>query len=826
MNKQKLLLIPFLLIIAAFAVSAGSYYEFWTAIEDNSQASAGDAYYIGGDIRVFAQDITTGTYVFEETKTSTVSPTEHNDFYAAYQYYYPIPTNTIMTVDVDVPGYLTDGQNAIDQLYISSGLTQAFITLRAQDQAGQTPDVWKENNNGFTTVCQFIRVPNTNGDQIPFLECSMEKNTMPEASGMFLFTQFLIAGNLEDIVITTTKVYPEATTIDADGDGFGVNDDCDDDPSDDPTDITCPATKWDCTESTSACAICRHPGALEVCDGFDNNCNTIDDNTEGVCGADNCADNDGDGFKVPITSGAECGLLDCDDRVINDIPVGFLRNPNAYDGCNGFDDNCDCWSLNAGLGDDTNNDGIVCGPGDLNVDNGYGASNECTSRNFYCDADGDGEAGAALSGTCDWYGCVPTGCFLTPGQDCDDNDPNRFTTNPEVCDGIDNDCNSATVDGVDEIPLLNPLQDGVCAGTNQICLGGMWNPDYSGITAYEPAEMTCDTLDNDCDGSVDEGGICSGLVDLDNDGYFNDVDCDDTNPAVNPGATEICNSIDDNCDGSIDENNICGPILVDLDNDGYYNDVDCNDNNAAINPGATEVCNNVDDNCDGFIDENNVCGATVISTTFNPTHPLDSQDIVCTIAVNNVFDSIQNDVTVSYEITGGVSAIGSFTCPNGNCVQDLTILGTDTPADTYVYCKAWFNYASSTYEDETSAYVYSETVPNDDDNKPVPKATVSRSRFIGTDTINPGDELEFELQMENKGYDLRNLKAQIMLMGVTNMEYQRFSIGPFNLDSGDQKTSKLYIPIPQNTKRGMYYARISIGDGDYRYVKHRVFFVK
>ncbi len=109
-----------------------------------------------------------------------------------------------------------------------------------------------------------------------------------------------------------------------------------------------------------------------------------------------------------------------------------------------------------------------------------------------------------------------------------------------------------------------------------------------------------DGVDNDCDGTVDEG-----TLDYDDDGdglTETQGDCDDTNPNVNPNVNEIlANGLDDDCDGFVDSNT----SSYDDDGDGLSEeDGDCDDDNPTVSSQAEEIPNNgIDDDCDGEIDE-------------------------------------------------------------------------------------------------------------------------------------------------------------------------------------------------------------------------------
>ena len=108
--------------------------------------------------------------------------------------------------------------------------------------------------------------------------------------------------------------------------------------------------------------------------------------------------------------------------------------------------------------------------------------------------------------------------------------------------------------------------------------------ETSEASANEPVTGPCDV---DGDGEDADTGACAGS------------DCDDGDPAVSTGATELCNGLDDNCDGLIPANE------SDADQDGYLACLDdCDDSDPQTNPGDAELCDGVDNNCDGVFPAN------------------------------------------------------------------------------------------------------------------------------------------------------------------------------------------------------------------------------
>ena len=162
----------------------------------------------------------------------------------------------------------------------------------------------------------------------------------------------------------------------------------------------------------------------------------------------------------------------------------------------------------------------------------------------------------------------------------------------EACDGLDNDCDEATDEPEELPPPAALLQDGLCAGSLQICAGaqGWQEPDYTTIEGYEPSEGACDGLDNDCDGAVDDPGelpaplaaqqlgvcagsrqACAGVQ-----GWL-EPDYDALPGYESP--EQSCDGLDNDCDGDL--------LATELDNDGdgVPACTDCDDGDSMVHPG-------------------------------------------------------------------------------------------------------------------------------------------------------------------------------------------------------------------------------------------------
>ena len=316
------------------------------------------------------------------------------------------------------------------------------------------------------------------------------------------------------------------------------------------------------------------------------------------------------------------------------------------------------------------------------------SNGSCTyASTWYIDTDGDGYGAGTATNAC----AQPSG-YVAANIDCNNTNAAVNPAATEICNSIDDNCDGQIDEGLTFTNYYADTDgDGYGAGTaTNACaqpsgyVAANTDCNNSNSAVNPAATEICNSIDDDCDTQIDEGlTFTNYYADTDGDGYgagtatnacaqpagyvTNSSDCNNSNAAVNPAATEICNSIDDDCDTQIDEGltftnyyadtdgdgfgagtatNACAqptgyvinntdcndtniainPTTVwylNADGDGYYVSTivsctspganynttggilgDCNDTNAAVNAGATEICNGIDDDCDAKIDEN------------------------------------------------------------------------------------------------------------------------------------------------------------------------------------------------------------------------------
>ena len=289
----------------------------------------------------------------------------------------------------------------------------------------------------------------------------------------------------------------------------------------------------DCNDSDNTV----HPGATEVCDGVDNDCDGQTD--EGVLNT-YYRDLDGDGYGNPSSSTQACSApsgyvsnnTDCNDNDAKEHPNQTWYKDTDSDGYSNGTTTTTCArpsgykvasELTATSGDCNDNNAAihpgaveVC-TGDLDEDCDTKidcADTDCTGNpacttviSYYCDSDSDGYKDASVDGTCTGTGCQPAGCQTTAGTDCNDNDAAIHPGAVELCDGKNNDCNTATADGSGESWYGTPTNCGVgaCAKTGHFtCTAGSKVDTCTPGNPTQTPETSCsDGLDNDCDGKVD-----------------------------------------------------------------------------------------------------------------------------------------------------------------------------------------------------------------------------------------------------------------------------------------------------------------------------------
>ena len=437
---------------------------------------------------------------------------------------------------------------------------------------------------------------------------------------------------------------------------------------------TCAAGEWNCHYDQA-------PDYEEVtetkCDGKDNNCDGLVDSAlgsladgaqcskEGVCSG---------GVNIACLGGKPT----CDYAAV----TGWQNVESQCDGkdndCDGTVDNLAGSNLPLADGDVSNcaKEGVckadsgkivrLCLGGEFSCN--YSAVLAWEATETLCDGldndcdgkvDGDLELPAGAASPCGGEGICAKGKAICAAGiwTCDWNalaKAEAWEAMEATCDGVDNDCDGQTDE--DPSPLGNHDCDfkGVCQyGVNVKCGNGQPTCDYSHVKAYQPlTETSCDDLDNDCDGKVDEPegldvtesgcalGVCKGAAKATCTG--GKWACSFDGVKDYEGKELTCDNKDNDCDGDTDEGltdtvaakcktkGLCGSGVTAICKAGVY---------ACNYPAGYEAdefsCDSKDNDCDGQVDEKacaagKTCDKDASCATGSCAAVLGSSSKVCT----------------------------------------------------------------------------------------------------------------------------------------------------------------------------------------------------